>query len=297
MVNIYMKQKSAKKIQKKPMAEISGQKVVTNKSVNKKRKVFVITTLLILVLGFVAYSVLVSNRVVHIEEKISNKISEIKPNESEKNTLGKNEACLKNIQSLSQNVSTLEEKLTFLNIKISELEASNEKINIQPQKLELIRLALAIDNSMNHNQNYSNQLAVFSSLSKNNIYLQERVHTLDLHKNNFPSDKIIINDFNVELENFISTNNILSKNKDSFSRFISNFVIIRKVENAEDNTPEAFVNELEAYIKSKNYGSAFSLIENNSDDSKNFLKTKENLRTNVLLNITIQEMIDYLINN
>ncbi len=207
------------------------------------------------------------------------------------------------IQNLSKQVAMLEKEyryntdtINYLQSKIDELQDNLEKMNINPQRIELIRTALNIQNEINNNISYSNNLTVLKSLSKGDNFLLQKIAVLEQYQNTSISRQLIEKDFKTEFNSFIKENNILKKKDNGFLNFLSNFITVRKTNNVEDNSYDEFLLQLETAINTKNYSLASMILENSiySDD---FSTTASNIKTVALLNSTIEEIINYLVNN
>ena len=239
--------------------------------------------------------------------KIKNESNLLKKNTNVQviNSEQKNEQdeYLKNIQKLSSSINvikneinTLNNDLAYIQSKIDILESSFEQIDISPQRVELIKLVLNIQNAINNNLNYSQDLTILTSLSKNDQFLLDKIIILKRYQNDAFNKKLIQNTFSSEFKIFLEQNNILNKNQNKILNFLSKFIIIRKIKNIENNAIDDFALKIESAINSDNYNAAFDILKN-SDYLKYFKKTEKNIEVIVLLNNTIVEMINYLVNN
>lgn len=239
--------------------------------------------------------------------KIKNESNLLKKNTNVQviNSEQKNEQdeYLKNIQKLSSSINvikneinTLNNDLAYIQSKIDILESSFEQIDISPQRVELIKLVLNIQNAINNNLNYSQDLTILTSLSKNDQFLLDKIIILKRYQNDAFNKKLIQNTFSSEFKIFLEQNNILNKNQNKILNFLSKFIIIRKIKNIENNAIDDFALKIESAINSGNYNAAFDILKN-SDYLKYFKKTEKNIEVIVLLNNTIVEMINYLVNN
>lgn len=210
----------------------------------------------------------------------------------------------KTFQKLSENIKVLEREVEFngeyiktLQAKVAQLEAELSDINIAPQRTELIKIAINIQSKISKGLSYSEELSTLRLLAKDNSILLEKINMLDVYKNKYPTEKIILQNFKTELEIFIKEHNILKNNNNRVSKFLSNFIVVRKIENVEDNTSDAFIIKLKNAIETRNYGLSLEMLKINPEYKAFFPKTTEYINTIVLLNNTIEEIINYLINN
>lgn len=180
-------------------------------------------------------------------------------------------------------------------IEDNELEISQRQIDTQ--RIELIKLALNIQQSIELGENYINILRTFKILMVHNNNLEYELNILFKYQNTFVSKQIIENHFNEEMDKFVKENNILNDDDNNFSSFMSKFVVIRKINNAKENSADNFINQLEENIKMSNYEKALNIIESNKEYSKYFSRTSSNIKINILINNTIQDIINYLINH
>ncbi len=180
-------------------------------------------------------------------------------------------------------------------IEDNELEISQRQIDTQ--RIELIKLALNIQQSIELGENYINILRTFKILMAHNNNLEYELNILFKYQNTFVSKQIIENHFNEEMDKFVKENNILNDDDNNFSSFMSKFVVIRKINNAKENSADNFINQLEENIKMSNYEKALNIIESNKEYSKYFSRTSSNIKINILINNTIQDIINYLINH
>ncbi len=207
-------------------------------------------------------------------------------------------------QKLSENIKVLEREIEFnseyiktLQSKLTQLESQLSDINISPQRTELIKIAINIQSKISNGLAYSEELSSLKLLAKDNTVLLNKINVLELYKNAYPTEKIIMQNFKAEFTIFNKEHNILKNNDNKASKFLSNFIIIRKIENVDDSTSDAFMIKLENSIKTRNYRLSLEILESNPEYAVFFPKTMEDIKTNVLLNDTIEEIINYLINN
>ncbi len=207
-------------------------------------------------------------------------------------------------QKLSENIKVLEREIEFnseyiktLQSKLTQLESQLSDINISPQRTELIKIAINIQSKISNGLAYSEELSSLKLLAKDNTVLLNKINVLELYKNAYPTEKIIMQNFKAEFTIFNKEHNILKNNDNKASKFLSNFIVIRKIENVDDSTSDAFMIKLENSIKTRNYRLSLEILESNPEYAVFFPKTMEDIKTNVLLNDTIEEIINYLINN
>lgn len=210
----------------------------------------------------------------------------------------------KTIQKLTENITILEKQIDFnneyiknLQSKVVELESRLNNISIEPQRTELIKLAVNTQLKILNELSYSQELSSLKSLAGGNKELLEKIDILELYKNTYPTKKEIKQSFDKEFENFSKEHNILNNNGSNISKFLSNFVVIKKVKNVENNTADSFMLKLKNAMETENYKLSLQILENNSEYAKSFSKTMENVKINVSINNAIEEIINYLINN
>ena len=214
------------------------------------------------------------------------------------------EFYVKTFQKLSENMVILERQVEFnneyiktLQSKIVELETRLNDITIEPQRNELVKLAIAIQLKILNELSYSQELSSLKVLAKDNKKLLDKIEILELYKNTYPTKEIIEQNFKNEFENFSKEYNILKNNDNNISKFLSNFIIVKKVKNVENNTPDSFMLELENAMETENFKLSLQILENNPEYEKYFSKTMKDIKINVSLNNAINEIISYLTNN
>ena len=200
------------------------------------------------------------------------------------------------VQILEGQIINAENQTNMLKSRIENYEFEIGKIQINTQRIDLIRLALNIQKYIELGQNYTNILNSFKTLMGENNNLESEISILSKYQNSFVSQQILENDFNEEMNEFVKQNNLLN-NKGEFSNFMSKFVVVRKVKAAEENSSDNFVNQLEQNIKMQNHMEALRIAESNEEYSKYFSKTIKNIKVNILINNATQNIIDYLVNN
>lgn len=210
---------------------------------------------------------------------------------------------IKNFQKISGNLKTLEKEIEHnseyiksLQSKIDELEEKIREININPQRIELVRTAINIQNDIRDNKNYSAQLETLKILSKDDVELNKNIEILVQNQNNIPTTSMIKKTFDEELKVFLKDNNVLRKNDGNFSKFLSNFITIRRLDNVEENSTDFFIVSLEKSIHEQNYIVAINILNDNPELQKYFAKTFNNIKTRLLVCEATKEIINYLIN-
>lgn len=202
----------------------------------------------------------------------------------------------KTVNTYNDKIASLEEKNKNLEERIKILQNKIEDLSINPQKIQLISLALNIKNKINLCEDYSEDLAILKKLSLNNTFLLGKIEILEKNTNMILSEKTIHDDFAAELNIFIGNNNILKKSDNKSLNFFANFITIRKVRNLEYGSADYFAVNIEKDMLTKNYKNALRLIEDNNEYGEHFKQTTVDLRGVVLLNSTSADMVNYLIN-
>lgn len=203
-----------------------------------------------------------------------------------------------NIYDLEQKLSYNDEYIRNLENKIEELSNIIEiqKKHLNAQNINKVKLLIDIQKSIQNDKNYSSILAELENLDKNND-MQEDLSILQQYKNDYPTKEYIYNVFNKELINFLNQNNILKNSQNSFAKFLSNFVVIRKINNTDKNSQDEFILQLETSIKKEKYVDALNLLKDNSEYQKYFSITFKYLSEYILLNDAIDKMINNFIIN
>lgn len=203
-----------------------------------------------------------------------------------------------NIYDLEQKLSYNDEYIRNLENKIEELSNIIEiqKKHLNAQNINKVKLLIDIQKSIQNDKNYSSILAELEKLDTNKD-MQEDLLILQQYKNNYPTKEYIYNVFNKELINFLNQNNILKNSQNSFAKFLSNFVVIRKINNTDKNSQDEFMLQLETNIKKEKYVDALNLLKDNSEYQKYFSITFKYLSEYILLNDTIDKMINNFIIN
>lgn len=253
-------------------------------------------------LYFILVVVIISFVVLYLNFHISN-VGEVAEERSQviartdNNNLRSELNNLKNkIQILEERVINAQNEANILKSRVENYELEIGKIQINTQRIDLIRLVLNIQKYVELGQNYTNILNSFKNLMGENNDLESELDILLKYQNSFVSKQILENDFNEEMNEFVKQNNLLN-NKSEFSNFMSKFVVVRKVKDADENSADDFINQLEQNIKMQNYIEALRIVESNEEYSKYFSGTIGNIKVNILVNNVIQDIIDYLVNN
>lgn len=237
----------------------------------------------------------------------NNNISTIKietTNNKETKTNAKVVDDFSKIKGLQENIDDLEKKLSYnddyiktLEDKIVELENIIEiqKEHLNSKNLNKIQILLDINKKIQKGQNYSSLLVELEEIGDNSA-IQDNINILKQYQDNYANKKDIDLDFKKETKIFLNEYNILKNKKGNFAKFLSNFVVVRKINNTNKESPDNFILELENNLKDNNYLSAIQLIENNTEYAKYFSYTLKNLKEYVLLNDTIDKMINNFTN-
>ncbi|MDD2840435.1 MAG: hypothetical protein PHY80_04950 [Rickettsiales bacterium] len=265
------------------------------KNIKKPSVVFNILLYFILVIGIVFFIVLYLNFHVGNIETFNEKpqiIERIDDNglRSELNTLKTKNQILE--ERIINNINETD----ILRSRVENYELKIGKIQIDTQRIDLIRLALNIQRCVELGENYNNILNSFKTLMVSNNDLESELTILSKYQNAFFSKQIIEDRFYEEMEEFVKQNNLLN-NKGEFSNFMSKFVIVRKIKNTEENTADDFINQLEQSMKMGNYVEVFNIIKNSEEYTKYFSNTIRDIKINILINNAIQDIINYLVNN
>lgn len=258
---------------------------------NKKIVLALIVLILILVSIF-AYIYINKNKQSSLKTKINKNTTVLNANDVSNNS--------SKIKYLEDNIYDLEQKLSYNDEYIKNLENKIEKLSniieiqkkhLNAQNINKVKLLIDIQKSIQNDKNYSSILAELENLDKNND-MQEDLSILQQYKNDYPTKEYIYNVFNKELINFLNQNNILKNSQNSFAKFLSNFVVIRKINNTDKNSQDEFILQLETSIKKEKYVDALNLLKDNSEYQKYFSITFKYLSEYILLNDTIDKMIN-----
>lgn len=208
------------------------------------------------------------------------------------------------VKNLQDNIYDLEQKLSYdneyiksLEIKIKGLEnlveEQNNKANIKI--VNAVKILIDIQNSIENGKNYSGLLADLENISGIDI-MNNDIDVLKKYEQNIVNITNISKTFSEESKIFLKDYNILKKSNNIFAKFVSNFVAIRKINNPSENSPDKFIFDVENLLNIKNYNEALQLLEENTDYIKYFRQTVEDVKIYVLVNNTINKMINNLAN-
>ena len=208
------------------------------------------------------------------------------------------------VKNLQDNIYDLEKKLSYdneyirsLETKIKELEnlveEQNNKANIKI--VNVVKILIDIQNSIENGNNYSGLLADLENINGIDI-MNNDIDVLKKYEQNIVNITNISKSFSEESKIFLKDYNILKKSNNIFAKFVSNFVAIRKINNPSENQPDKFIFDVENLLNIQNYNEALQLLEENTDYIKYFRQTVEDIKIYVLVNNTINKMINNLAN-
>ena len=208
------------------------------------------------------------------------------------------------VKNLQDNIYDLEQKLSYdneyiksLETKIKELEnlveEQNNKANIKI--VNAVKILIDIQNSIENGKNYSGLLADLENINGIDI-MNNDIDVLKKYEQNIVNITNISKTFSEESKIFLKDYNILKKSNNIFAKFVSNFVAIRKINNPSENSPDKFIFDVENLLNIQNYNEALQLLEENTDYIKYFRQTVEDIKIYVLVNNTINKMINNLAN-
>ena len=208
------------------------------------------------------------------------------------------------VKNLQDNIYDLEQKLSYdneyirsLEIKIKGLEnlveEQNNKANIKI--VNAVKILIDIQNSIENGKNYSGLLADLENINGIDI-MNNDIDVLKKYEQNIVNITNISKTFSEESKIFLKDYNILKKSNNIFAKFVSNFVAIRKINNPSENSPDKFIFDVENLLNIKNYNEALQLLEENTDYIRYFRQTVEDVKIYVLVNNTINKMINNLAN-
>lgn len=259
---------------------------------SNKKIVLVLIVLILILVSIFAYIYINKNKQSSLKTKINKNTTVLNANDVSNNS-SKIKYLEYNIYDLEQKLSYNDEYIKNLENKIDELSNIIEiqKKHLNSQNINKVKLLIDIQKSIQDSKNYSSILSELEKLDKNND-MQEDLLILQQNKNNYPTKEYISNVFNKELKNFLTQTNALKNSKSSFAKFLSNFVIIRKINNTDKDSPDEFALQLETYIQKEKYSDALELLENNNKYQVFFSVTLRYLQKYVLLNNTIDKMIN-----
>ncbi len=262
------------------------------------KKIITILIILILILvGIFTYIYINKNAESLSKTKINKNTTVLNANDVSNNS-SKIKYLEDNIYDLEQKLSYNDEYIRNLENKIEELSNIIEiqKKHLNAQNINKVKLLIDIQKSIQNDKNYSAILAELEKIDTNKD-MQEDLLILQQYKNDYPTKEYIYNVFNKELINFLNQNNIFKNSQNSFAKFLSNFVVIRKINNTDKNSQDEFILQLETSIKKEKYVDALNLLKDNSEYQKYFSITFKYLSEYILLNDTIDKMINNFIIN
>ena len=208
------------------------------------------------------------------------------------------------VKNLQDNIYDLEQKLSYDNEYIRSLETKikglenlveeqNNKANIKI--VNAVKILIDIQNSIENGKNYSGLLADLENINGIDI-MNNDIDVLKQYEQNIVNITNISKTFSEESKIFLKDYNILKKSNNIFAKFVSNFVAIRKINNPSENSPDKFIFDVENLLNIQNYNEALQLLEENTDYIKYFRQTVEDIKIYVLVNNTINKMINNLAN-
>ena len=208
------------------------------------------------------------------------------------------------VKNLQDNIYDLEQKLSYDNEYIKSLETKikglenlveeqNNKANIKI--VNAVKILIDIQNSIENGKNYSGLLTDLENINGIDI-MNNDIDVLKKYEQNIVNITNISKTFSEESKIFLKDYNILKKSNNIFAKFVSNFVAIRKINNPSENSPDKFIFDVENLLNIQNYNEALQLLEENTDYIKYFRQTVEDIKIYVLVNNTINKMINNLAN-
>lgn len=264
---------------------------------SNKKIILALIILILILVGIFTYIYINKNAESLSNAKINKNTTVLNANDVSNNS-SKIKYLEDNIYDLEQKLSYNDEYIRNLENKIEELSNVIEiqKKHLNAQNINKVKLLIDIQKSIQDDENYSSILGELEKLDINKD-MQEDLLILQQYKNDYPTKEYIYNVFNKELINFLNQNNILKNSQNSFAKFLSNFVVIRKINNTDKNSQDEFILQLETNIKKEKYVDALNLLKDNSEYQKYFSITFKYLSEYILLNDTIDKMINNFIIN
>ncbi len=208
------------------------------------------------------------------------------------------------IKDLQENINDLEKKLSYndeyiktLEDKIVELENIIEiqKNHLDSSNINKIQILLDIQKDIQNGKSYSYNLSKLETIDTDGT-MKDNIAILKQYEDNYVNKKIINDDFNQESKIFLNENNILKNSNSTFAKFLSNFVVVRKINKTNENSADNFLLKLEDYLQKDEYLNVINLLENNSEYNKYFNNTLNNLKEYTLLDSTVEKMINNFTN-
>lgn len=208
------------------------------------------------------------------------------------------------IKELQDDINDLEKKLSYndeyiktLEDKIVELENIIEiqKNHLDSSNINKVQILLDIQKDIQSGKSYSYNLSKLETLDMDSA-VKDDINILKQYEDNYVNKKIINDDFNQESKIFLNENNILKNSNSTFAKFLSNFVVVRKINKTNENSADNFLLKLEDYLQKDEYLNVINLLENNSEYNKYFNNTLNNLKEYTLLDSTVEKMINNFTN-
>lgn len=208
------------------------------------------------------------------------------------------------IKELQDNIDDLEKKISYndeyiktLEDKIVELENIIEiqKNHLDSSNINKVQILLDIQKDIQNGKSYSYNLSKLETIDTDGA-MKDNITILKQYEDNYVNKKIINDDFNQESKIFLNENNILKNSNSTFAKFLSNFVVVRKINKTNENSADNFLLKLEDYLQKDEYLNVINLLENNNEYNKYFNNTLNNLKEYTLLDSTVEKMINNFTN-
>lgn len=208
------------------------------------------------------------------------------------------------IKELQDDIDDLEKKLSYndeyiktLEDKIVELENIIEiqKNHLNSSNINKVQILLDIQKDIQNGKSYSYNLSKLETIDTDGA-MKDNIAILKQYEDNYVNKKIINDDFNQESKIFLNENNILKNSNSTFAKFLSNFVVVRKINKTNENSADNFLLKLEDYLQKDEYLNVINLLENNNEYNKYFNNTLNNLKEYTLLDSTVEKMINNFTN-
>lgn len=208
------------------------------------------------------------------------------------------------IKELQDDIDDLEKKLSYnddyiktLEDKIVELENIIEiqKNHLDSSNINKVQILLDIQKDIQNGKSYSYNLSKLETIDTDGA-MKDNIAILKQYEDNYVNKKIINDDFNQESKIFLNENNILKNSNSTFAKFLSNFVVVRKINKTNENSADNFLLKLEDYLQKDEYLNVINLLENNNEYNKYFNNTLNNLKEYTLLDSTVEKMINNFTN-
>jgi uncharacterized protein YdcH (DUF465 family) len=257
----------------------------------KKMRIMLFFILFVCIFSFIAYKINFSydglfSNINRIFQKINQLNDKEEPNliseqnifhevESENDPLYIIEDLRYEISQIGDSLKSREYEFTQLKKDILQLKSNINDFIINANRNEVIRIVLNIQNDFKNFKNYFDELQVLKSLPlneniKQNILILEENENLDL------TEEEILNQFNIELINFLDENNVFKKNDNKLVNFLSKYIVIVDKKNNDLNSP---ITDLEKNINNGSYKKAYLILNEYENLSLFFPKTKSFLET------------------